>query len=53
MIQDIVQDIRVRKIFESLFALENIRGIFRGILLTGLNETENLIFKVEYALPEV
>jgi hypothetical protein len=30
MIQDIVQDIRVRKIFEALFALENIRGIFKG-----------------------
>jgi hypothetical protein len=46
------QNIRVRKIFEALFSLEN-RGIFRGTSSESLNEIEDLVFKAEYALPEV
>jgi hypothetical protein len=51
-----IQDIRIRKIIEALLALVREifrRGIFKGILPTGLKEMENLIFKVEYALSEV
>jgi len=40
-----VQDIRVQKTFEALFALEDIREIFRGTLPTGLNETEEQEFQ--------
>ena len=47
------QDIRVQKIFKVLFAPENVREIFRGTLPTCLNETENLIFNIKYALSEV
>jgi hypothetical protein len=43
-----IQDIRIRKILAALLALE--REIFKGILPIGLNETENLISKVGYAL---
>jgi hypothetical protein len=46
-----IQDIRIRKILEALLAL--VREIFKGILPSGLNETENLIFKVEYSPSEV
>ncbi len=46
-----IKNIKIWKIFEALLAL--VREIFKGILPTCLNETENLIFKVEYALPEV
>lgn len=46
-------DIRVQKIFEVLFAPENIVETFRGTLPTGLDDTENLIFNVENALSEV
>ncbi|MCQ1535364.1 O-phospho-L-seryl-tRNA:Cys-tRNA synthase [Methanosarcina sp. KYL-1] len=39
-----VQDIRIQKTFEALFALEDIREIFREALPTGLDETEDREF---------
>ena len=51
-----IQDIKILKILEASLALVREifrREIFKGILPAGLNETENLIFKVEYALSEV
>jgi len=39
------QNIRVQKTFEALFALEDIREIFRGTLPTGLSETEEQEFQ--------
>jgi hypothetical protein len=48
-----VQDIRVKKIFEVLFAPEDTVEIYRGALLTGLDDTANLIFNVENALSGV
>jgi Sep-tRNA:Cys-tRNA synthetase len=33
-------DIRARKIYEALFALEDLREIFRHALPTGLDESE-------------
>jgi len=45
-------DIRVQKIFEVLFTPEILVKIFRGILPTCLDDTENLIFNVEHALSE-
>jgi len=48
-----VKDVKVQKIFEVLFAPENVREIFRGTLPTCLNETENLIFNIKYAFSGV
>jgi len=39
------QNIRVQKTFEALFALEDIREIFRGTLPTGLSETKEQEFQ--------
>jgi len=37
--------VRVQKTFEALFALEDLRGIFRGSLPTGLDEEEEKAFR--------
>jgi Sep-tRNA:Cys-tRNA synthetase len=37
--------VRVHKTFEALFALEDLRGIFRGSLPTGLDEEEEKAFR--------
>ena len=42
-----VPDMRVQKTFEALFALEDIRDIFRGNSHTDPNETGDLIFDIE------
>ena len=37
--------VRVQKTFEALFALEDLRGILRGSLPTGLDEEEEKAFR--------
>lgn len=39
------RNLRIQKTFEALFALEDIREIFRGALPSGLNETEEQVFQ--------
>jgi Sep-tRNA:Cys-tRNA synthetase len=41
--------VRVHKTFEALFALEDLRGIFRGSLPTGLDEEEEKAFREKIA----
>ncbi|HQD26418.1 MAG TPA: O-phospho-L-seryl-tRNA:Cys-tRNA synthase, partial [Methanoculleus thermophilus] len=41
--------IRVQKTFEALFALEDLREIFRGSLPTGLDEEEEKAFRAKIA----
>jgi Sep-tRNA:Cys-tRNA synthetase len=41
--------VRVQKTFEALFALEDLRGIFRGSLPTGLDEEEEKAFREKIA----
>ena len=39
------RDVRVRKIFEAMFLLEDMREIFRNALPTGLNEAQEREFQ--------
>ncbi|HII02675.1 TPA: O-phospho-L-seryl-tRNA:Cys-tRNA synthase [Methanosarcinaceae archaeon] len=43
------QNLRIQKTFEALFALEDVREIFRGALPSGLNETEEQAFQNKLA----
>jgi hypothetical protein len=48
-----VQDVRVQKIFEFLFAPENVKEISRGNLYSCLNKVKNLILNIKYKIPGV
>ncbi|WP_440955854.1 O-phospho-L-seryl-tRNA:Cys-tRNA synthase [Methanosarcina sp. Mfa9] len=43
------QDPRIQRTFEALFALEDIREIFRGALPSGLNQSEDQAFQKKLA----